>query len=148
MNLVQKAEHWGDTHHTRWLDAIRFLLGVFIFIKGITFVSDMKPLQDLMSLRFSYIPVFIVHYVAFAHLVFGPFIAIGLLTRFSCAVQIPILLGAVFFINMAPGFDIINSELWLSIIVLSLLIFFFISGSGPLSVDEYMKKHIKLPDGY
>ncbi|MCO4291636.1 DoxX family protein [Solitalea sp. MAHUQ-68] len=143
MNLVQKTEHWGDTHHSHFLDVIRFILGLFIFIKGITFLSDMKPLQDLISTRFNYVPVFAVHYIAFAHLVFGPLLAIGLLTRFSAIVQIPILIGAVFFINMAPGFDAINSELWLSIIVLLLLVFFFISGSGNWSVDEYMKTHIK-----
>ncbi|POY37530.1 DoxX family protein [Solitalea longa] len=143
MNLVQKAEHWGDTHHTRWLDVVRMILGLFIFIKGITFVSDIQPLQELISRTFNYVPVFVVHYIGFAHLVFGPLIAVGLLTRFAAVLQIPILIGAVFFINMAPGFDALNSELWLSIVVLCLLVFYFVYGSGPLSVDEYMKTHIR-----
>lgn len=148
MNIVQKAEHWGDTHHTVWLDVIRIVLGIFIFVKGVTFVGNIQPLQELMSTRFHYVPVFIVHYIAFAHLVGGILIACGLLTRVAIAFQLPVLIGAVFFINMARGFDALNSELWLSIIVLCLLIFFFVYGSGPWSVDEYMKKHIKLPEDY
>jgi uncharacterized membrane protein YphA (DoxX/SURF4 family) len=141
MNVVQKAEHWGDTHHTIWLDIIRIVLGVFIFIKGVSFIGDTGPLQELMGAHFKYFPVFIVHYVAFAHLVGGILIAIGLLTRVAVAFQLPVLIGAVFFINMAPGFTAINSELWLSLIVLLLLIFYFIYGSGPISVDAYMEKH-------
>ena|SRR2546428_8335322 len=143
MNLVQKAEHWGDTHHTVWLDVIRIALGIFIFIKGVSFVGDTGPLQELMGLHFKSLPVFIVHYIAFAHLVGGILIACGLLTRIAVAFQLPILFGAVFFVNITKGFTAINSELWLSILVLFLLIFYFIYGSGPLSVDEYMKKHIK-----
>jgi putative oxidoreductase len=32
-----------------------------------------------------------------------------------------------------------NSELWLSVLVLFLLILFWVIGSGPLSVDEGLK---------
>jgi len=46
------------------------------------------------------------------------------------------LIGAVFFINIPKGFIAINSELGFSILVLFLLLFFLIYGSGPLSEDK------------
>lgn len=144
MNLIQNIEKWGDTHHSRLLDIIRIILGLLLFAKGISFISDNDELQRLMKEttfnQFGLLSLVIIHYVAFAHLMGGALIAMGLLTRIACAFQIPVLIGAVFFINLTGGFSALNSELWLSIIVLFLLIFFFISGSGKLSVDEVMKK--------
>jgi uncharacterized membrane protein YphA (DoxX/SURF4 family) len=55
-------------------------------------------------------------------------------------VQIPILLFAVFFVNLTPGFSSPNSELWFSVLVLFLLIMFWVVGSGPLSADAEMKR--------
>jgi uncharacterized membrane protein YphA (DoxX/SURF4 family) len=74
------------------------------------------------------------HYVVFAHIIGGFLMAIGVLTRFASLIQIPILLGAIIFIN-TPG-DVMKpySELFLSILVLLLLIFFLIVGNGPWSV--------------
>lgn len=83
------------------------------------------------------------HYVAFAHLVGGLLIAIGLLTRLAVVIQIPILLMAVFLVNIDQGFLSAsnNLEFELSLIVLVLLIVFLVFGSGKFSVDEYMRKH-------
>jgi uncharacterized membrane protein YphA (DoxX/SURF4 family) len=83
----------------------------------------------------------IIHIVAFAHLVGGLLINLGLLTRFAAVVQIPILVGAVFFVNIWRGFSPLNSELWLSVLVLFLLILFWIVGSGRYSLDYWMKTH-------
>ncbi|OYX97029.1 MAG: DoxX family protein, partial [Sphingobacteriia bacterium 35-40-5] len=73
------------------------------------------------------------------HLVGGVLITLGLVTRFAAVIQIPILLGAVFFVNLTKGFSPLNSELWLSVLVLMLLILFWIVGSGPYSVDQWLK---------
>jgi uncharacterized membrane protein YphA (DoxX/SURF4 family) len=66
---------------------------------------------------------------------------LGLLTRVAILFQIPIVLGAIIFVNLPKGILSFNSEMELSILVLFLLVFFLIEGSGPLSVDEYIKKH-------
>jgi len=39
------------------------------------------------------------------------------------------------------GFSYMNSELWLSIITLALVITFAIVGSGRFSMDEWTKNH-------
>ncbi len=143
MNLIQSMERWGDTHHPKWLDIIRVVLGIFLALKGIDFINHMDRLIELMTQsKFlgSLSLGLLAHYIVFAHLVGGALVAAGLLTRLACLVQIPILIGAVFFINSSAGVLAPYDALWLSVIVLLLLIFFLITGSGPLSVDEMMRR--------
>jgi len=52
----------------------------------------------------------------------------------ACLIQIPILLGAVFFVSTNEEMLRPYSELLLSILVLLLLIYFLIAGNGPWSV--------------
>lgn len=139
---MDRIEHWGDTHHPAWLDVVRIGLGVLLFVKGISFISDTTKLSELVSqLDIRLWTVAAVHYVAFAHIFGGFLIALGCLTRLSAIFQIPILIVAVFFINMRVGFSYLNSELWLSMITLFLVILFTIIGSGKFSMDEWMRKH-------
>src|ERR1700748_3016093 len=119
MNLVHKIEHWGDAHHPAVWDVLRIALGIFLFLKGIAFMentADLKALiesQDTIDFSSSMLMV-LVYYVTFAHMVGGIMITLGILTRLSCIIQLPIVLGAVFLINVlvAP----INTQLWYSII--------------------------------
>nr|WP_121274083.1 DoxX family protein [Pedobacter schmidteae] len=145
MTVIQKIEHWGDVHHAKWLDIIRIVLGLLIFSKGIAIVSNTTALQDMLLQNNTYgfsgmMSSLALHIVGFVHLVGGILITIGLVTRFAAVIQIPILIVAVFFVNLAHGFSILNNELWLSILVLLLLILFWVVGSGPFSVDQAMKK--------
>lgn len=137
MDLLHRLEYWGDRHHPRWMDIVRIALGIFLIYKGIDFLRNMGDLITLMSIKtsfgeFSYI--LIGHLVVFAHIMGGIFIALGVLTRFACLMQIPILLGAVFLINRHGGMAEPYSELLISLVVLLLLFYFLIAGNGPLSV--------------
>ena len=145
MTVIQKIERWGDLHTAKALDIIRIGLGILIFSKGIALVSNTDALQKLLLQNnvFGFsgmLASVMVHIAGFVHLVGGILIAIGLLTPFAAVIQIPILLVAVFFVNISKGFSMLNSELWLSLIVLLLLVMFWITGSGPYSVDHEMKK--------
>ncbi|OJV13779.1 MAG: DoxX family protein [Dyadobacter sp. 50-39] len=144
MNMMDRIEHWGDTHHPAWMDIVRIALGVFLFAKGISFISDTTKLSHLVTgLDFHLYTVTAVHYVAFAHIFGGFLIAMGCLTRIASIIQIPILLTAVFFVNIRLGFSYLNSELWLSMITLMLVVTFSVIGSGRFSMDEWMKNHDK-----
>lgn len=141
MNIVQRVEHWGDLHHPRWLDVFRILLGLIIFAKGVGFVSDRAAVADLIEQTNFQLSIWsAVHYVVFAHLVGGVFIIVGFQTRLASLVQIPILITAVFWINATKGFNFLNSELWLSLVVLILLCAFLVLGSGKYSLDGLMNK--------
>jgi uncharacterized membrane protein YphA (DoxX/SURF4 family) len=142
MGKLQNLETWADQHHPKWLDIIRILLGVILFLKGVDFVRDTESLMNIMhNSKFPWVSLILAHYVAFAHLVGGLLIMLGLLTRVAVLFQLPILLGAVIFINAQKGFYSVNSELWFSLLVLLLLLFFLFYGSGPLSVDAVYKKY-------
>ncbi|MCF0049609.1 DoxX family protein [Dyadobacter sp. LJ53] len=142
MNMINRIEHWGDAHHPAWMDIVRIALGVFLFVKGVSFISDTTRLSKLVTgLDLHLYTVASVHYVAFAHIFGGFLIALGCLTRISAVIQIPILLVAVFFVNFRSGFSYLNSELWLSIITLILVVTFAVVGSGRFSMDEWMKNH-------
>jgi len=136
MNIVQRLEYWGDHHHPKWLDIIRIVLGLFLCYKGIDFLANMGAMNNLLSNKMSFgsfTTMLLVNFIAFAHLLGGFLLVLGLLTRFACILQIPILIGAIVLINSSGGVFKPFSELTLSILILLLLIFFLIVGNGPWS---------------
>jgi putative oxidoreductase len=150
MNLLQRMEHWGNSHHPKWLDILRMALGVFLCYKGVDFLQNMSVLIGIMgnkenfgSLSF----IMVGHFVVFAHILGGILIATGFYTRLACAIQIPILAGAIFFISSGNNMVRPYSELFLSVITLLLLIFFLVIGNGPWAVKVDDEKEAKIIDG-
>ena len=138
MNVVQRVEHWGDTHHPQWLDIVRILLGAFLCYRGVDFLMHMGEMLGLITNRMSFgsfTTLLMTNYVAFAHILGGILLILGVLTRFACLIQIPILLGAVFFFNTLLYRP--SSEVLLSILVLLLLICFLIVGNGPVQLLKF-----------
>jgi putative oxidoreductase len=85
------------------------------------------------------VPIVIVHYVALAHIVGGLMLAAGFFTRLGSAVQIPILIGATFFVHLSQGLVSPGQSLELSALVLFLLLVIFAFGSGRWSADQYLR---------
>jgi len=147
MNLLQRLENWGDRHHPRWMDIVRIALGIFLCYKGVDFLNNMSDLITLMSSKTSFgdfTYVLAGHYVVFAHLLGGILLIFGVLTRFACLIQIPVLLGAIFFVGTNKEMLRPYNELFLTVIVLLLTIYFLIAGNGPWSVkmtEEPKKQH-------
>lgn len=79
--------------------------------------------------------------ITWLHLLGGFFIILGLFTRWSTLLLIPVLLGAVLFINLPRGIFAPGSEFGFSLAILLLLIVFFIEGGGPFSMDNYFRKN-------
>ena len=59
---------------------------------------------------------------------------------FACLLQIPVMVGAVFFVNVSGNMYRPFSEWWLSLLVLLLLILFLIVGNGPWSFNLFSEK--------
>lgn len=107
-------------------------------------MSNSVALETLLSeSSLSHAPEWLILLITWAHLLGGFLIIIGLLTRWAVLLQIPILLGAVIFINAPRGIFAAESEFGFSLVVLLLLIFFFAEGGGPLSLDNYFRRHPK-----
>ena len=137
MGTIKTLNKWANAHTYYPLDLLRIAFGAFLFIKGINFMANtaqllevVKPLQSVTG------EMIALHYVAPAHFIGGILIAFGLLTRWACIANLPILIGAVL-INFAG--EMVPSNLVLSIVALLLCIFFMLYGSGKHSVDKYLK---------
>lgn len=142
MNLIQRLGYWGDRHHPKWMDLVRIALGVFLCYKGVEFLQNMSMMMNLMEAQVpfgSFMLIILGHYIVFAHIVGGFLLALGILTRFACLIQIPILIGALIFINTSGSLMQPYSELFLSILVLLLLIYFLIIGNGPWSFQWFVE---------
>jgi len=76
--------------------------------------------------------------ITWAHFLGGFLVAIGLFTRAAVALQVPILIGALIFINR-PGVDV--GEFLFALTILVLLVFFLRRGGGLLSLDRYFAQN-------
>jgi putative oxidoreductase len=137
MNNVKSLNKWANAHTYLPVDIVRMALGVFLFMKGMYFVSNIQYLVDLIS------PVdhmgggmFLLHYIAPAHLIGGILIFFGLLTRWAIAAQLPILICAVI-INFMGYMH--QQNLILALLTLVVCVFFLFYGSGKNSADYYFK---------
>jgi putative oxidoreductase len=122
------------------------LLGLFLIVKGAAFLNDYPFLRDLIIQKEAIkqspaVISFIIYYVTYVHLAGGVLIFLGLFTRGAALLQVPVVFGAVFLVNILNSF--VNSELWLSILVLALLLLFMVIGSGPLSMDAFLSFSFK-----
>jgi putative oxidoreductase len=143
MNIVKKIGNWGDNHHPWILDIIRIVLGLFLLNKGIMFLQNSGYLRDIILEKeaVNQPPALIsaiVFYVSYIHVLGGGLMALGLFTRLWAFLQFPVVFAAVFLVNIIRPYVV--AELWLSILVLTLLTLFMIVGSGPLSLDRLFKK--------
>lgn len=150
MSVITNIEGWGNSHRPGWLDLFRIALGVFITFKGFEFMFNLESLESTTDgLNMYFGGAVLAHYIIFAHALGGPLILVGLFTRVVSAIQVPILIGAVIFVNYPRGFMSIGShmELEISVIVLIGLVVFMIFGAGKFSLDEKRRREIKVADG-
>ncbi|MTI20595.1 DoxX family protein [Fulvivirga sp. RKSG066] len=143
MDPFQKLQSWGDSHRIILLDFLRIVVGAFITFKGVMFIANIDYLRSMtanMDLVFA--SAGLAHYVIFAHILGGPLLAFGLYTRVMAIIQIPILIGAIFFVNAQQGFLSVGNhmELELSIGVLLALMAFVVFGAGRYSVDHLRRR--------
>lgn len=141
MSTINKIEDWGNSHRPGWLDIFRIALGLFITFKGFQFMFNIESLETTtQNMNFAFSGAVLAHYVIFAHALGGPLIAFGIFTRFVCLLQLPILIGAVIFVNYSKG--VLSMELDVSVIALIGLIVFIVFGAGKFSLDERRRKDV------
>ena len=147
MSIITPTQNAEIITQPKWLTLLRIILGIIILYKGFIFFKNSVLVESLLKNNsFQMIDknsetiAFIITYI---NLLGGFFILIGLFTRWMCIIQIPILLGAIFFVQDMASASFTNTELLLSIAVLVLLILFAIKGSGALSADEYFRNYTK-----
>jgi putative oxidoreductase len=139
MKFLTKIQVWGDQHHPKWLDYLRIVLGMILMWKGIAFALNLHAFSILMmgaGFGTAVSISLIAHIIIVLHIIGGLFIALGTHTRLSCLLNLPVLIVAVFFVNLSANIFKPYSEFWLSCFVLVALITFSIEGDGVLSVER------------
>src|SRR5215831_2684705 len=100
MGLMQRMDHWSATHHPSWLVLLRVVLGICLFFKGIIFLSNSVALEHVIAQSaLGSSAVKLAYVIVWVHLFGGFLIIIGLFTRWAVIFQIPILMGAIIFVN-------------------------------------------------
>jgi uncharacterized membrane protein YphA (DoxX/SURF4 family) len=144
MKDANQLNHWIKLHGDLALDLVRIYLGIGLMVKAgyIAYNRDLflQQMDSMGSMWFA--PAIAVHYVILAHAFGGFCLAIGLITRGAAVVQIPILIGALFYMHlpqMAQSLQARQSAEFAGL-VLFLLVLFSVYGAGRWSVDHWLAK--------
>jgi putative oxidoreductase len=144
MKILEKIKFWGNHHQPKWLGFLRIALGLLLIWKGIAFILNLDVLAAFLrdsgltdKIGISVSITLVAHLIIAFHLIGGICIALGIRTRLFCLLNLPVLIGAVFFVNLRHNVLKPYSEFWLSLIVLLMIICFLIEGNGLLFAVEH-----------
>ena len=146
MKNINDCKQWIQSHVDIVLDLIRMYLGVGLFVKGLYFLMNKEEMQKLLegADNVVFAQGAVAHYVIPVHLVGGLLLAIGLLTRLAALAQMPILIGAVFYLWMPQVlFFEQRQNFEFAALVLFLLVLIFVYGGGRFSVDHLLTRKEK-----
>ncbi len=138
MKQIKYIINWFDTHTVNAYSVIRMFLGLILLIRAFIFLFNPSAITSIAGAQETY---FVNSLIMATHLIGGLLLAIGYQTRIAAAMQIPILIGAVFFIHFKEGLISSGQSLELSILVLFLLFVYLLFGSGSYSLDYYGKQN-------
>ena len=125
-------------------DLIRSYLGIGLLIRGALFVAHPGALTSWLESSGGWVtPMIVAHYVAAAHIGGGILLAAGLKTRLAAAVQLPVLLGAVFFVHRAEGLLQAGQSLEFAALVLVMLFTYTVFGPGRVSADHWLAERAR-----
>ena len=143
MKTLDKIMDWGDRHHPKWLDVLRMTLGLILIWKGIEFLFNLNVLADFLretgltdQIGTSVLLTLLTYFIIGLHVVGGICIALGKRTRLYCLLNLPVLVGAVFMVNLRENIFKPYSEFWLSSLVMLAVIGFFIEGNGYWAIER------------
>ena len=139
MNIITRTTRWGSAHHPKIIDIVRILLGVLLVVRSYVYFTNRGYIRELVvttqAIRQSPAAIWaLINYSTYIQLVCGIMLLLGLRTRIAAIILVPLIFGAIFFVNILNPF--FNAELWLSIMVMALLVMFIVLGSGPISLDR------------
>jgi len=144
MKILDKIKFWGNHHQPKWLGFFRIALGLILIWKGIEFILNLDVLAAFLrdsgltyKIGTSVSITLIAHLIIALHLIGGICITLGIRTRLFCLLNLPVLIGAVFLVNLRQNVFKPYSEFWVSLFVLLAIICFLVEGNGFLFAVEH-----------
>lgn len=118
----------------------RVILGLTLFIKGVSFIRNKVLIETLVSKnavleKLTFLNVLI----PFIHILGGFFILIGIYTRIAILIQIPIIIAAIIFL-FNSGSDAYPKEIAFALTLLIMLVVFLKFGDGFYSWKNLINK--------
>jgi uncharacterized membrane protein YphA (DoxX/SURF4 family) len=135
-SIQERQETFRDVGYV----LLRGYLGVGLLVRGLLFISNSSAYIDLVPADAGgwLASAALLHFVALAHITGGTLMALGLLTRVGALIQMPVVVGAVFLAPLQGGLFTASQSFEFAMLVLFLLAFVFLYGSGPWSLDQYV----------
>ena len=140
MNYAYQIKRWSSTHPVL-LTILRIILGICLTARGLYFLNNNYALNQMITnsaLNSLDMTAILAMLITAVHILGGAFIILGLFTKLSTWAQVPIVVGAIIFINLNGGVHI--NDLLFSIFILLLLSIFIIEGGGNISMDHHIKR--------
>jgi putative oxidoreductase len=148
MGKIERCKTWLQSHDDLFLDLVRIYIGAGLFVKAFYLLHHREYLTQVISDSGNvwFAPAAVAQYVIIAHMVGGALLALGLLTRVAAFVQLPILIGAVFYVYL-PHMATVEprQSLEYSALVAFLLFWLGVFGAGRWSVDYVLGRKRELP---
>ena len=136
MNTLNKFRAWA-AGHPKLADGLRIALGLILVWKGIFFLLNLDLLhlylKDTGLDNTIFISIMInclVQFIISLNLLGGICITLNINTRLFCMLNLPVVFGAVFIVNMQRGSFQPHTEFWLSLFVLMLIVGILLTGTN------------------
>jgi len=145
LSKVAQIKQWLRTHPDLFLDLVRIYIGTGLFVKSIYLMTHREYLLDIIEQAGPWMiaPVAVAHYVIAAHMAGGVLLAFGLITRIAALANIPVLIGAVFYVYLPKVLTVEPRQgLEFSALVLFLLALLVVYGGGRVSLDYLLEKKL------
>ncbi len=138
-----RFREWAQFHPDAFMDAIRVYLGLGLIIKGLYIMNNQDQFGRLLEGNAMPLGILTVaHYVIPVHFAGGLMLLLGFGTRIAAVLQLPLLIGALFYIYL-PQFSSLEmrQDIEFSALVLFLLGLIAVHGPGRYSVDHLVQRN-------
>lgn len=141
---IEQCQKWIETHRDILFDCLRIYLGVGLFVKGIYFFSHPELLAQFTNTASGGGMASLAAAVPYVHVIGGLLVALGIFVRWAALAQLPVLFGAVFYVNLPRVIDTVSREaVEFSVLVAFLMLLVCLRGTGPLSILRLRKGDAK-----
>src|SRR5688572_5836772 len=122
MDRLKTIVRWLEENKSLGYDLLRAYLGIGLMVRGALFIAHPEVIAAYLRSSYDwFFPMVITHYIALAHLGGGALLAAGLETRLAALMQIPPLVGAIFFVHLQEGLLSIGQSLEFAALVGAML---------------------------